>query len=250
MLFFMSIQLRWVNKKRRLNIQGGTVLDGFPSSGLVNAIAIECLIRSVKTELVAVLDSSEFPPLSIVIDHFPQFPARIYVNESLKVSFFVSELDVHPSMQRGMARKILDWTIENQCKTIVSSAGINTKSKDQSSSTLLPEISEIVAVGGTESARDMITKNGFEHFQAGTIIGIPATLLNEGSLMDLDVIILLVKTYADGPDFRAAALLSQAVTKIIPGIYCNIETMVREGEVIEDNIKALRYNLNKISPYR
>ena len=128
------------------------------------------------------------------------------------------------------------------------------------SSTPLPEISEIVAVGGTESARDMITKNGFEHFQAGTISGIPATLLNEGSLMGFDVIVLLVKTYADGLDFRAAALLSQTVTKIIPGIYCNIETMVREGEEIEDNIKAgeeiednikaIRHNLNKISPYR
>ena len=115
----------------------------------------------------------------------------------------MSELDVHPSMQRGMARKILEWTIENQCKTIISSAGINAKSKDQTRSTPLPEISEIVAVGGTESARDMITKNGFEHFQAGTISGIPATLLNEGSLMGFDVIVLLVKTYADGLDFRA-----------------------------------------------
>lgn len=245
----MSIQLKWVNGKKRLNIQGGTVLDGFPSSGLVNSIAIECLIRSVKTELVAVLDSSEFPPLSIVIDHFPLFPARIYVNESLKVSFFVSELDVHPSMQRGMARKILEWAIENQCKTIVSSAGIIAKGKDQFSSTPLSESSEIYGVGSTESARDIITKKGFEHFRAGTITGIPATLLNEGSLIGLDVIILLVKTYADGFDFRAAALLSQAIMKIVPSIYCNIETMVREGEVIEDNIKAIRSNLNKISPY-
>lgn len=245
----MSIQLKWVNGKKILNIQGGTVLDGFPSSGLVNSIAIECLIRSVKTELVAVLDSSEFPPLSIVIDHFPLFPARIYVNESLKVSFFVSELDVHPSMQRGMARKILEWAIENQCKTIVSSAGIIAKGKDQFSSTPLSESSEIYGVGSTESARGIITKKGFEHFRAGTITGIPATLLNEGSLIGLDVIILLVKTYADGFDFRAAALLSQAIMKIVPGIYCNIETMVREGEVIEDNIKAIRSNLNKISPY-
>ena len=246
----MSIQLRWVNKERRLNIQGGIVLDGFPSSGLVNAIATECLIRSLKTELVAVLDSNEFPPLSIVTDHFPQFPARIYVNESLKVSFFVSELDVHPSVQKAVAMKILEWTIQNQCKTIVSSAGINAKGKDQISSALLPEISEIFAVGSTESARSMLTKKGFEQFRDGTITGVPAILLNEGSLMGLDVIVLLVNTSADGPDFTAAALLSQAITKIMPGIYCDVETMVTEGEVIEDNIKTIRNNLNKISPYR
>jgi predicted ATP-grasp superfamily ATP-dependent carboligase len=45
----------------------------------------------------------------------------------------------------------------------------------------------------------MITKEGFEHFRADTITGIPATLLNEGSLMGLDVIVLLVNTSADGP---------------------------------------------------
>lgn len=245
-LLFMSIQLRWVNKKRRLDIQGGIVLDGFPSSGLVNAIATECLIRSLKTELVAVLDSSEFPPLSIVIDHSPQFPARLYVNESLKVSFFVSELDIYPSMQKAAARKIMQWAVENQSKTIVSSAGITAKGKDQMASSSL---SEIYALGSTVSARGMITKEGFEHFQAGTITGIPATLLNEGALMGLDVIVLLVKTSMNGPDFRAAALLSQALTKIVPGIYCDVETLMGEGEVIEDNIKAIRDNLNKISPY-
>jgi predicted ATP-grasp superfamily ATP-dependent carboligase len=48
-------------------MKGGMIIDGFPSAGLINAIASECLIRSEGTELYAIIDSPEFPPLSIVI---------------------------------------------------------------------------------------------------------------------------------------------------------------------------------------
>lgn len=62
----------------------GGILDGLLSIGLINAIASECLIRVVGTELFAVIDSPEFP-LSIINDGLPQFPARLHSNESLKL---------------------------------------------------------------------------------------------------------------------------------------------------------------------
>jgi uncharacterized protein len=244
----MSIQLRWVNKKRRYNLQGGTILDGFPSTGLVNAIAIECLIRSVRTELVAILDSPEFPPVSLVTDGRPQFPARIYVNESLKVAFFISELDIHPTMQREAARTILQWATDNKCKTIISSASITRKLEQASDSTLIS--SEISALGSTDAAREMIAQKGFVQIRTGVINGIPAILLNEASWMGIDVIVMLVNAASNSPDFAAATLLSKAISKIVPGIYCDLDTLMKEGELIENNIKGLRDNHNKISPYR
>ena len=38
-------------------------------------------LHSLKTELVAVLDSPGFPALSIIRNTTPNFPARIYANE-------------------------------------------------------------------------------------------------------------------------------------------------------------------------
>jgi uncharacterized protein len=49
-----------------VDLKGGVFLDSFPSSGLANAIASECLIHSFKTEFVAVLDSSAFPALYLM----------------------------------------------------------------------------------------------------------------------------------------------------------------------------------------
>jgi len=116
-----TIEIKKLKKKKgnnkEINIKGGIVLDGFPSSsGLVNAIASECLIRSTGTALVAFLDSPDFPPISVVNNYVPQYPVRIYVNESLKVAFFVSDINIYKAIQRDVAKAILKWTRENECK--------------------------------------------------------------------------------------------------------------------------------------
>ena len=107
-------------------MKGGIVIDGFPSAGLINAIASECLIRSGGTELCGIIDSPEFPPLSIVNQYSPQFPARLHVNRNLKVAFFVSEFIINPAIQSAMARTILNWARENECKMIISASGLVT----------------------------------------------------------------------------------------------------------------------------
>ena len=92
-----------IRKDKKLDIKGGIVLDGFPSVGVANSIASRCLIRSIGTELVAILNSPDFPPISIIDNFMPNFPARIYVNEELKISFFMTELEIDKSMHRSIA---------------------------------------------------------------------------------------------------------------------------------------------------
>jgi hypothetical protein len=39
------------------------------------------------------------------------------------------------------------------------------------------------------------------------------------------------------PYFRAAALISNAVTKIVPGVYCDIGTLMVEAKMIEEILR-------------
>lgn len=223
-----------------MNIKDGVVLDGFPSAGLLNAIASECLIRSSGTELFAVIDSPEFPPLSIISNSMPHFPARLHVNEGLKVAFFISEFNIDPRMQSTMGKKILEWTMQNECKLIVSAAGILGPKQNSGENTSTISEQNIFAVTSTASAANIAKANNFIQLQSGTIGGIPATLLNEGSLLGLDVIVLLVNTMPDAPDFRASALISNAVTKLVPGLSCDIASLLGEAETVENKIKQIR----------
>jgi len=252
----MSIEVKKLDKDKEINIEGGVVLDGFPSTGLVNAIASECLIRSVGTELVAVLDSPEFPPVSLINNHIPQFPARLYVNEGLKISFFISELNIHPALQKIVAKTVLEWTIENKCRMIISAAGIPNNSNDSSQSsdatvtTITDDehsLAQVLAVSSTESGSKIIKDQGFQQLKSGTVAGIPGTLLNEGSLIGLDVIVFIVNTIRDAPDFRAAALVSTAVSKLIPSVYCDIGALMVEAQVVEDRMRMIRESQNKLS---
>ena len=99
------------------------MLDGFPSRrGLVNAIASECLIRSIDTDLIAVVDSPEFPPVSIIENYIPQYPARIYVNEKLKVVFFDFRSKYGCLDRNGLtAIMTLKWALQNECRMTAAS---------------------------------------------------------------------------------------------------------------------------------
>ena len=266
---------------KEINIKGGIVIDGFPSSsGLVNAIASECLIRSTGTDLVAFLDSPNFPPLSVVNNYVPQYPVRIYVNESLKVAFFVSDINIDKAIQRDVAKAILKWTRENECKLIISAQGIlsssspppsgsGNRNKEDSAqedgdyddsnindttksttTTSLPTLpTDIYAVTSTESAARIITEssNYFTHLRGGTVTGIPAILLNEGAMTNLDVIVFLVDVLRDAPDFRAAAVVSEAVSRIVPNLSCDIGALMVEAQIIENRMKNVRAEQKRYS---
>jgi uncharacterized protein len=267
---------------KEINLKGGIVIDGFPSSGgLVNAIASECLIHSTGTDLVAFLDSPDFPPISVVNNYVPQYPMRIYVIESLKVAFFVSDINIDKAVQRDVADAMLRWTTENECKLIISAQGIISSSSHHSRSRngnkdtgnevsnyddnnnndtakstiptpltpLTPLPADIYAVTSTEAAAKLIMKlsNDFTPLRVGTVTGIPAILLNEGALTNLDVIVFLVNVLGDVPDFRAAAIVSESISRIVPNLSCDIDGLIVEAQIIENRMKNVRAEQKRIS---
>jgi uncharacterized protein len=279
-----SIEIKKWKKKdsnnKEISLKGGIVLDGLPSSsGLVNAIASECLIRSTGTDLVAFLDSPDFPLISVVNNFVPRYPVIIYVNESPKVAFFVSDINIDEPLQRDVAKAILNWIRENECKLIISAQGILSSSSSstprsprtgngnkedsgqeysdeddttKSTTTIAlppPLPTEIYAVTSTESSAKQIMEHGnyFTHLRGGTVTGIPAILLNEGALTNLDVIVFLVNVVPKVPDFRAAAVVSEAVSRIIPNLSYDIGALMVDAQIIENRMKSVRAEQKRIS---
>jgi uncharacterized protein len=91
-------QLIEIRTIKKVNLKDGTVIDGFPSMGLTNSIASTYFTHSIKNELVALLDSPALPPLAVIHDGIPNFPARIYINEDIKLAIFLSGLNLDQSM--------------------------------------------------------------------------------------------------------------------------------------------------------
>jgi uncharacterized protein len=232
-------QLIEIRTIKKVNLKGGTVIDGFPSGGLTNSIASTCFMRSVKNELVAVLDSPAFPPLAIIYDGIPNFPARIYVNEDIKLAIFVSELNLDQSMYYSISRTILQWAKENECELVISAGTI--LGGESIGSIKEPDLQSIYTVASTERAREKLKNVGpVSQFSSGAVTGIPALLLNQGAWMNFDVIVLLSKLSKAVSEFRAAAVVSEAIMRLIPGLSCDINFLLNQAKMIEEGLKKVR----------
>ena len=230
-----------IRKLKEINIEGGIVFDGFHNIGLTSTIACGCFINSLKTELVGILDSSLFSPMSVIYDGKPNFPARIYANEEKKLGFFVSELVLDPSAYRPVADIILRWSKDNKCKTIISIAGKAIKKEDRITTRTKEEEEKpsLKVISNSPIIMKELDDVGILSLKNGTINGIPGILLNESNWKNIDVIVFIVDVIAGVPDFRAAANVVQAISKIVPEAYCEIQLLIKEAENIENNLKMI-----------
>ena len=216
-----------VRELKPINIEGGYLIDGFPYAGLANAIATESMINTIQFEMVGVLDSDLFPPISIIKDGVPNFPARIFVNSELKVAVFSSYLTPHESLHRQVAKTMLEWANKHKCSLVVSSSAI--KSED--------EKPFVIGVGSTPEAKKKLKVAEIPMLSHGTVPGIPGILLNEGVVSNTNVIVLLFNSREKGPDFRSGAHICMAMSKLVPGTACDLSTLLHEAEIVEHDIK-------------
>ncbi len=216
-----------IKELRPLNLEGGYLIDGFPSMGFSSVIATESIIHTSQFKLAGIIDSDIFPPISLIKDGKPNYPTRIFVNDELKVAAFLSHLALQESLHRNVAKKMLDWAKNKKISLIISSVSVKSTDKNE----------EIIAVGSTENATKKLKEAGLKVLEFGTIPGIPGMLLNEGSLTQQDVIVILFHSEGTGPDFRSSAKLCMAISQLIPGASCDIPALQAEAEKIEQVIK-------------
>lgn len=216
-----------IKEIKPLNLEGGYLIDGFPSMGFSSVIATESIIHTSQFKLAGVIDSDIFPPISLIKNGKPNFPTRIFVNDELKVAAFLSHLAMEESLHRNIAKKMLDWAKNKKISLIISSVAIKSSVSKE----------EIFAVGSTVNATKKLKDAGLKVLEFGTIPGIPGMLLNEGSLSQQDVIVILFHSEGTGPDFRSSAQLCMAITQLIPGASCNIPALQAEAEKVEKVIK-------------
>jgi uncharacterized protein len=216
-----------IRELKPLNLEGGFLIDGFPSIGFTSAIATESMIHTSQFELAGIIDSESFPPISVIKNGKPNFPTRIFVNEELKVGIFLSFLTLDQSLHRATAKTMLKWAKEHKIGLIVSSVAIKSSNNDK----------EIIGIGSTDIARTKIKEAGLKILDHGTIPGIPGMLLNEGSISKQDVIVIVFHTDGKEPDFKSSAQLCMAISKLIPGASCDIPSLQKEAEKAEIVIK-------------
>lgn len=115
-----------------------------------------------------------------------------------------------------------------------------------------PDKVTVYVVGSTQSAKEKMKKARVAREFNGSVSGIPALLLNEGAWTNFDVIVLLVESLKDVSEFRGAAAVSEKIMKLVPGLSCDINSLLSQAKTIERDLRKLRSDQKKpdISLYR
>jgi len=223
-----------VRQFKDAKLDGGTVIAAVPSVGLASTIASTYIISTLKLDQVAALDSEEFPPLSMVYDTKPKFPARVYANPEKRLAIFISEIPLPPELHRALARTLLSWAQEHQAERIIGLEGLP-----------LPkgagrEEVQLWAVGSTDSARETLAKAGIQQLQTGMISGVAGVLLNEGRWMNFDVIALLAEARSEMPDAYAAAKLVEGADLLLPDVEIDLGPLLEQAKGLETHLQGLQ----------
>jgi uncharacterized protein len=220
-----------VHKYKDMNLEGATVINGFPSLGLVSTITANYLIGALNLDQIGALDSDAFPPVSMIYASKPKFPARIYAEEESKIVVFLSEFTPTASLVRPIARTMLNWTNANRCSRIVAPEVVSIREEEGLT---------VFGVGSTDHAREELRQLNIRPFIQGMVSGITGVLLNEGKRLGIDVIALLAQARPGIPDARAAARIIEVIDMLVPTIRVDVGPLYEEAERIEAYVKKLR----------
>lgn len=229
-----------IHKFKEIRLEGGTILNGFPTAGLVSTIVANYLIGALDLDQVGVLDSDDFPPVSMVYANKPKFPARIYADEGLKLAVFLSEFTPPPFLARPIARAMFSYARETGAERIIAPEVIGWAHGDETEP-------HVFGVGSTDRVRAEMKRLSVTPFRQGMIAGITGVLLNEGKRAEMDVISLIVETRPEMPDARAAARVLEVINRLLPHLEIDVEPLYEQAERVETHIKEMREQAKAMS---
>ena len=71
-------------EKKKIDLKGYTLIEGFPGMGLVGTIGAKYIVEKLNFNEMGYLESDIFVPILRVHEGIPIYPSRIFVNEKKK----------------------------------------------------------------------------------------------------------------------------------------------------------------------
>jgi len=212
------------------DLKGASVIEGFPSVGLVSTLAANYLVEQLKLPKIGCISSRFMPVTSIIRDGSPNHPVRIYGDKRLVV--FMSEFRPPAQLVMPIVEEILGWTKAQGCDMIISAEGLPMMEAEK------PGDIHVYGVSSSPRGRKLLESKKIEMLNEGIITGISGVLLNEGMKQDRDVLCVIADAHQDYPDARSAARIVEAIDSLLPQIELDTKPLYAEAEKMETEIKA------------
>jgi uncharacterized protein len=232
----MDDEIQFIEYKQ-MDLTNSMLIEAFPTVGLVSSIAGHFIIDALKLEEIGAISSRYFVPAAVIHNGNPSPPVRIYAGKKTcgpdgvcdQLVIIISEFMPPVDIVKPLGDQILAWAKKKKCNIIVSLEGTHA---------LDPKKLKTYGIGSSLRTKNLLKTYGIEETKEGMITGISGVILYQGALLKHDVLCLLAEAHTSFPDSRAAALLVEALDKMLPGIKIDVGPLYKEAEEIEQKIRA------------
>ena len=165
--------------------KGATIIQGFPSIGLVSTIATKFLIDHLNVEQIGHFESQHLMPLTAIHKSKVVEPISIYHNKKYNIIIIQSLADVK-GIEWDLANCILKMAKDLQAKEVITIEGTPSRSKT-------------ISVFYHSNRKKKLK---IDPIQEGIIMGVTAAIILKGKIPMLS---LFAETHSQMPDSESAA---------------------------------------------
>ncbi len=206
-----------ISYKLRKQPRGVTIIQGFPSIGLVSTIAVEFLLEHLKAERIGEFYYKELPATAAIHKGKLIHPMSIWHVDKLNLVVLHTILDVK-GFEWELAELILDLAKKLKAKEVISIEGVAS-----------PEEAKTYTYNNKR-----MEECGAEPLKESVITGVSAALL----LTSGKVTPLFASTHSELPDSAAAAKIIEVLDKYL-GLGVDYEPLLEQAKAFEEKLKSI-----------
>ena len=226
-----------------MNLIDPVAVIGFPTVGLASSIMANMYIKSLKMKPIAGMASSMMPPYCLITDSNILPPIRFFGYKNKRknghdVIVCMTEYSPKPEECFGLANRILMYLRQKGCRTVICLEGSPKYEKSR----------PMTVASGPNSAK-LVKRSGVEPMTDGMIRGITGIMMYEAPNKGMDIISIMVPATAGIPDPGSAAQYIEPVAKLIPGFRTNPKELLKEAEILQNQMEDAERNMLNTSQY-
>jgi uncharacterized protein len=225
-------------RAHRVKLDRPVLIAGFPDSGMIGSVTVNHIIEQLNMHQIGCIESQYVMPSAIFIGKRFRHPFRIYVNDLGTVCTLICEVPVSAKGAHSIINTIIDWCMNSAVNEIIVLGGILPTNFSppyllQRKAMLLRNNLEVKSHSEQQTVDDL----GMVVPEDAIIVGLAGSLLSISAARGISCSALMIPTIEESPDPEGAAIILEALPKILPGLKIDTSVLREKVEIIKRHLE-------------